>query len=1540
MQERQSKSMILSPYREETVMRSRNAARIVACLVLGICAWIPATAQKVIDAGASAVAPVVPSRVVERVDDARLVKLTGNTHPMARPEYDKGLLETGKLLERMVLVLQRSPEQEQALAAFNERQYDPKSPDYHHWLHAEEFGQLYGPSDADMATVTSWLQNHGFEIYNVSKGRVTIEFTGTVEQVQSAFHVEMHRYMVNGEAHIANDRDPSIPEALTPVVAGVASLHDFFHKPQSVFGNYVKKDLATGKMTNLGRAHVADSAARIEGALRSNVPAAGRNSVVPQLTYTPSGDTYPHEDMTPYDFATVYNILPSWNNKILGTNVKIAISGVSDIAASDVTAFRKSFGLSGFTGTFTTKVNGTDPGADGGGGQGENTLDVEMAGATAPNADVILVVSANTATTGGDELSDSYIIDNEVAPIMSASYGQCELVLGQTGNAAINAIWQQGATAGISIFESSGDQGSAGCSDSDQAGPNADETGLQVNGIASSPYLTAVGGTDFTWSFVTGGPAKYWATSNGAQLQNALGYMPEVPWNGTCANPEVYPLFTNGFTSPEQLCNGLIGTDFEGLIKITGGSGGVSHCTTGGTTNANCTGGYPKPSWQTGLGVPNDNHRDLPDVSLFASDGFPDGLVGSAILDCEASSGSPEKTCDYTNPTYIVYQEIGGTSASSPLMAGIMALVIQKTGASQGLANPVLYSLYGKQVAAGTACDSSTVTNSSTCVFNDISSGTIAQVCITGDSDCVTNTSGDQLGILSGYVATKGYDQAIGLGSVNVANLVNAWPTTSTAPVVTLSPTSLTFASTTVGSTTAAQVVTVKNSGTAALTLTSETITGTNASSFIKSATTCGTSLAVGASCTVSVEFKPAVSGALTASLAVADNAAGSPQTVTLSGTGAVTTAPAVTLSPTSLTFASTTVGSTTAAEVVTVKNSGTAALTLTSETITGTNAISFIKSATTCGATLAASASCTVSIEFKPAAAGSLTASLSVADNATGSPQTIALKGTATAAPLTVTLSPTALTFASTVVGATTAAQVVTVKNTGTTAVTLTSETFTGTNATSFVKSATTCTTSLAGGASCTVSIEFKPTVAGALAASLSVVDNATGSPQIVVLKGTATAAPITVTLSPTSLTFASTTVGATTAAQVVTIKNTGTTAVTLTSETLTGTNATSFVKSATTCTASLAAGASCTVSIEFKPTVAGALTASLSVADNATGTPQVITLKGTAIAAPLTVTLAPTSLTFASTTVGLTTAAQVVTIKNTGTTAVTLTSETFTGTNATSFVKSATTCATSLAAAASCTISVEFKPTVAGTVTANLSVADNATGSPQVVALKGTATAAATPTVTLSPTSLAFPASITGTTSDAQVVTVKNAGTVSVTLSSIAVGGTNATSFLELNSCGTSLAAGASCSLYVAFKPAAAGALTGTISVTDTATGSPQKVTLTGTGTAAPSVKLSVTSLAFPTTKSGTTSAASAVTLTNGGTATLTLTSIALTGTNPTSFEALNTCGATLAPAASCTVYVAFKPATTGVLKGTLSVADNGAASPQAVALTGTGD
>ena len=206
------------------------------------------------------------------------------------------------------------------------------------------------------------------------------------------------------------------------------------------------------------------------------------------------------------------------------------------------------------------------------------------------------------------------------------------------------------------------------------------------------------------------------------------------------------------------------------MVGIGAGSGGTSTCTAPtGTTTASCTGGYAKPSWQTGTGVPADGKRDLPDLSLYSSNWVAGGIDGSAILFCYATSGS--NSCDYTDPSEIVFQEIGGTSAASPYMAGVMAMILQKTKTTkQGLANPTFYKLAATESLA--ACKSSTVKNGNSCIFYDITTGPIAQACITGSPDCTTNTSGDPIGIQDHYSAATGYDRATGLGSVNIANLV------------------------------------------------------------------------------------------------------------------------------------------------------------------------------------------------------------------------------------------------------------------------------------------------------------------------------------------------------------------------------------------------------------------------------------------------------------------------------------------------------------------------------------------------------------------------------------------------------------------------------------------------------------------------------------------------------------------------------------------------------------------------------------------------
>jgi len=1420
-------------------MRHPVPAPIFACLALGMLFTLPAAAEtpaRVNTPGAPVAQPFapVPDRVVGRVDDSFLVTLKGNTHPMARSKYDQGLLEPSKLLERIVLTLKRSPEQEQALADFNERQYTPGSPDFHHWLEPEEFGKLYGPSDNDITAVSSWLENHGFRVERVSKGRVTLEFTGTVEQVQSTFHVEMHKYLVNGEQHIANDRDPRIPAALFPVVTGIYSLHDFFPKPQVVFGPKVIRDMKTGRVS-----------------LADPKPPVNRSGPHPELGYQ-DVNSFIRMDVAPADFAKIYNEDPLFtaSTPINGKGVTIAIDGVSDVQTSDFNSFRSAFGLPAQTLKTIIAAGSTDPGFETAhGGEGENTLDVEWSGATAPGAQIELIVSSSTSTTPSVLLSPMYIIDNKVAPIMSASYGGCELGIGTAGNTTFNNLWQQGATQGISLFESSGDQGSAGCTSQDTAPPNADSIGLQVNGEASPPWITAVGGTDLNWNWWNdlGTPPAwqtYWATSNGAGNETALGYIPEIPWNSTCTSTILLnDVFVSGstpdFTSAEGLCNAANGDpNYGGLIAIGAGSGGPSHCTTSdGNTPASCTGGYAKPSWQAGVtGNPADGHRDVPDVALMAAGAFltTGDLASSSLIYCYDQGGTAG--CSYATNTSINAQEVGGTSASSPAMAGIMALIVQKQGGAwQGLANPPLYALARKQNYSN--CNSNTNSNaSSTCFFNDIVDGTIAQVCTTGSSpDCVTGTSGDTYGVLSGYNANVGYDMATGLGSLNVANVVNGWSSVinTGTPAVTLSPATVTFPGTTVvGATDATtETITIKNTGTASVGFTNFTITGAGQNSFNLSSS-CpgpGSTLAVGASCPAVITFVPQAVGTQTATMTVSDNAGS--QTATLTGVGASANAPAVTLTPTSIAFASTPEGGETAAQLVTVKNSGTAALAITSIAVAGTNP-------------------------------------------------------------------------------------------------------------TDFLKTATTCTSSLAAGASCTVSVAFKPLATGAFAATLAVTDNAAGSPQSVTLTGTGTATAPAVSLTPTALTFAATPEETQTAAQVVTLKNTGSATLDITTIVITGTNLASFVKTATTCGTTLTAGSSCTISVAMKPIATGALTATLEVIDNATGTPQTVKLTGTgtSVTAPV-VSLTPTSIAFGAENIGVASATQPVTVKNIGTATLNLTGVTLTGTNPTSFVDVTNTCGTTLTVGSSCVVLVEMKPAVAGALTANLSFADNAAGTPQVVKLSGTGNAPLVPIITLSATALAYPNTIVGTTSDAQILTVKNTGGAAATLSKIALAGTNPTDFELLNGCGTTLPASGYCYVYVAFKPATAAAFTATVSITDNAAGSPQAVKLTGTGTADPTIKLSATTLAFPTTTHGTVSAPVAVTVTNSGTSAVELTSITISGTNATSFTEINTCSATLAAAASCTVYVAFAPTTTGALTAKLAVNDTGVFSPQSVTLTGTG-
>jgi hypothetical protein len=725
-------------------MAGNGKAAICVLLMAGISGWTFAHGQTADEV------PQPVSRIVLPINETKLVTLRGNTYPEARPEFDLGLVDQQLRMERMVLILQRSPEQQAALEKFMARQLDPRSPDFHHWLKPEEFGALYGPSDNDILSITAWLQNQGFSVDNVGKGRVFIEFSGSAALVQHAFHTEMHRYMVKGQEHVSNNSDPKIPEAISPVVAGIFSLNNFFTKPLHHDLGSFRRANKTGKWTPENEDVVTK----------------------PLFNVSTTGGTF--ELVSPFDFATIYNVLPLWNANIDGTGQTIAIAGRSDISLTDVATFRSAFGLPANAPTIIT--NGTDPGVPTADDKVENTLDVEWSGAVAKGATIKFVTTASTATTDGAVSSATYIIDNNVAPVMSFSYGACELAFGTAGNAANNMLWQQGAAEGITIFVASGDQGAAAC-DGGQAAPYGAEFGFAVSGTSSTPYNVAVGGTDLNWA---NSSKTYWSSTNAANGSSVLGYIPEVPWNGTCVSDAVDELIggTAAGFDEEQTCQALLNQDIDiDLVNVIGGSGGVSACTTpSGNTPASCSGGYAKPSWQAGTGVPADGKRDVPDLSLFASS----GALNSAYVICDSQS----TPCTFSNANDALAQGVGGTSVASPAMAGIMALVNQKMGSAQGNANVAFYALAARDNRS--SCNANTVGSGNACNFYDITTDNNAVPCIPGDPNCTLHHTGDEVGVLNGYTSTVGYDLTTGLGSVNANNLVNNWHLVVTAaPTVT-----------------------------------------------------------------------------------------------------------------------------------------------------------------------------------------------------------------------------------------------------------------------------------------------------------------------------------------------------------------------------------------------------------------------------------------------------------------------------------------------------------------------------------------------------------------------------------------------------------------------------------------------------------------------------------------------------------------------------------------------------------------------------------
>ncbi len=793
-----------------------------------------------------------PTLITQQVDNTKLTVLKGNTINLANASHDLGEAPAALALDRMILVLKRSPEQEAAFQAFLADRADKNSPNYHHWLTPQQFGEQFGVNDQDLAAITGWLESEGFALEVVSKGRTTIQFAGTAGQVKAAFHTSIHQYEFNGGQYWANASDPSLPTALTPAVAGLASLNNFPRKSFLQSLGVVSRSKATGKIR----------------------PASNGN---PLFTFPggclSDGNCYA---VGPYDFATIYNVMPLWNAGIDGTGEKIAITGDSDINIQDVRDYRTIFGLPANDPTLI--LAGTDPGFNG--DETEGDLDVQLSGAVAKGASVMFVYAANTITSAGVDIAAQYVIDNNLAPVLSESFGLCELQLGTAGNAFYNTLWGQAAAEGITVVISTGDSGSAVCDQYNGSAPEPATMGLAVSGFSTTPYNTALGGTDFN-DFLN--PATYWNTTNNSLTQaSALSYIPEVAWNDSCTNEAFYTNFGN---DAEANCNN---PQLVGNVVTIGGTGGASNCiTSDGVNQSSCAGGYPKPTWQTGTGVPADGVRDVPDVSFFASNGF----FGSFYVICQADQNI-NGTCDVNSP-YMDFVGVGGTSASTPAFAGVMAMVNQKTNSTtgQGVANPTLYTLAATVPA--TSCNSS-ATPASNCIFYDVTSGTNAMPCATGSPNCVTNVNTDLYGILSGFTNTVGFDLVTGLGTVNVANLVNNWPTSTATLATSTAVTSSNLNSPPGASVTFTAVVTPAQGG-------GPTLTGTV--QFAADGTNLGTAVTIsGGQAQISTTTLAAGTHTITATYSGDSNYLGSTGTVTqtISGPTIPTTTAVVSSNPSS----------------------------------------------------------------------------------------------------------------------------------------------------------------------------------------------------------------------------------------------------------------------------------------------------------------------------------------------------------------------------------------------------------------------------------------------------------------------------------------------------------------------------------------------------------------------------------------------------------------------------------------------------------------
>src|SRR5271156_4264598 len=734
-----------------------------------------------------------PDRIAGTINSSQVVALAKSLHPKAQARYDQGLVDPSLKLSYVTMLMSPSASQQRALAQLLAQQQDPRSANYHKWLTPQQFADQFGLSQGDLNKVTAWLQSQGFQILSVGGSRNSIAFSGTAAQAQSAFKVEIHNYKVDGEVHFANSTPLMIPSALNGIVSSVMGLHSFLPKPASQM--------------------------RGRGGVRNSHPA-----------YYDSEFVFPNF-LAPDDIATIYDISPLYNASpaIDGTGQKLGIIGQTDVYLADINDFRAGFNLNQITNCTTstsgiiTACNstyfryvlvGADPGTPSTCGDlTEADLDIEWSGATARGAQIVFFNAPVTYSAGCTEITSgggvnaalTAAIDpssgSPIAPVLSMSYGACEA---EAEN--LESLLQQGNAEGITILNSAGDQGAAAC---DFSPPNnavnppfsPAVNGLAVDYPASSPEVTGVGGTSISLANDSyPSPAStYWSSTLGPNGGTALSYIPELPWNDDeafadyCHDPASGDDFcVNGNDTPDWVALPTTATaaEVQADIWISAGGGGASNCFYENSANV-CLGagagpsggGLAQPAYQQSLHVPGApaGVRYVPDVSLLASPDFPGYIYCTPQSQLVENSTNTESSCAggianaLNNGTYV--SAIGGTSASSPIFAGIVTLLNQSLGTSGlGNINPTLYTL--------AATPSKAVFHSITSGDNDVSckSGTPS-----GFPANVMCTSSGMIGYsASNFDPTTKYNLVTGLGSVDVSNLATLWPSRTASSIAVL----------------------------------------------------------------------------------------------------------------------------------------------------------------------------------------------------------------------------------------------------------------------------------------------------------------------------------------------------------------------------------------------------------------------------------------------------------------------------------------------------------------------------------------------------------------------------------------------------------------------------------------------------------------------------------------------------------------------------------------------------------------------------------